>query len=130
MVTLEQEKIAKRVLDCAFEVHSHLGAGLLENAYQQCLVYELRQAGLYVEEEKEMPLVYKEMTLGYGYKIDILVERDKLIIENKSVSELNDIHLAQIMSYMKLSDISLGFLFNFNVKSFQDGIKRVIRSKK
>jgi GxxExxY protein len=125
MITQEQERIAKKVLDCAFMVHSNLGPGLLESAYQKCLLYELQQAGLFVEEEKPVPLIYKGIHLDCGYRIDILVERDKLIIENKAVSELADIHLAQILSYMKLSDISLGFLLNFNVRSFKDGIKRV-----
>ena len=126
MVTQEQEQIAKIVLNCAFRVHTELGAGLLENAYQKCLVYELRQEGLFVEEEKPMPVDYKGIVMDCGYRVDILVEQDKLIIENKSVSELTDIHLAQIINYMKISDISLGFLFNFNVKSFAKGIKRVV----
>jgi GxxExxY protein len=126
MVTQEQERIAKKVLDCAFEVHSNLGPGLLENAYRKCLSYELQQAGLFVEEEKPMPLIYKGVYLDCGYRIDILVERNKLIIENKTVSKLAEIHLAQILSYMKLSNISLGFLLNFNERSLKDGIKRVI----
>jgi GxxExxY protein len=125
MVTQEQENIAKIVLDCAFMVHSGLGPGLLENAYQKCLLYELQQAGLFAEEEKTVPLIYKGVHIDCGYRIDIVVERDKLIIENKTVSELTDIHLAQILSYMKLSNISLGFLLNFNVRSFKNGIKRV-----
>ena len=126
MITQEQEYIAKKVLDCSFAVHSALGPGLLESAYQKCLLYELQQAGLFVEEEKPVPLIYKGVHLDCGYRIDILVERDKLIIENKAVSELTDIHLAQILSYMKLSNISLGFLLNFNVKSLKNGIKRVV----
>jgi GxxExxY protein len=126
MITQEQEYIAKKVLDCSFTVHSALGPGLLESAYQKCLLYELQQAGLFVEEEKPVPLIYKGVHLDCGYRIDILVERDKLIIENKAVSELTDIHLAQILSYMKLSNISLGFLLNFNVRSLKNGIKRVV----
>lgn len=98
----------------------------MESTYQKCLLYELSLKGLFVEEEKPMPLIYKEKVIDCGYRIDILVERDKLIIENKSVSELTDIHLAQMLSYMKLSGVSLGFLFNFNVKSFKNGIKRVV----
>lgn len=126
MITSEQEVIAKKVLDCAFEVHSVLGAGLLESTYQKCLVYELRNIGLFVEEEKSMPIVYKGVKIECGYRIDILVEKNKLIIENKAVSELIDIHLAQILSYMKLSGISLGLLLNFNVRSLKSGIKRVV----
>jgi len=125
MVTIEQERIAKIVLDCAFAVHSELGAGLLEKTYQKCLVFELKSKGLFVEEEKVLPVIYKDIDIDCGYKIDLLVE-NKLIIENKSVSEFTDVHLAQILTYMKLSDISLGFLFNFNVKSFRNGIKRVV----
>ena len=126
MVTEEQEKISKIVLDCAYEVHTQLGPGLLESAYQICLLYELRNKGLYIEEEKPLPVIYKNITIDCGYRIDILVEHDKLIIENKAVKELTDIHLAQILSYMRLSNISLGFLFNFNTRHFKDGIKRVV----
>ncbi|MDR1955672.1 MAG: GxxExxY protein [Treponema sp.] len=126
MVSKEQERIAAKVLDCAFIVHSELGPGLLEKAYQMCLMYELQNSGLYVESEKPLPLMYKGVTIDCGYRLDILVERDKLIIENKSVQEFNAIHLAQLLNYMRLSGISLGFLFNFNVKSFKDGFKRVV----
>jgi GxxExxY protein len=126
MITQEQEYIAKQVLDCAFEVHSNLGPGLLENAYRKCLSYELQQKGLFVEEEKSVPLIYKEVYMECGYRIDILIEHNKLIIETKAVSEFTDIHLAQILSYMKLSEISLGFLLNFNVRSLKNGIKRVV----
>ena len=126
MVTEEQEKIAKIVLDCAFEVHNELGPGLLESTYQSCLVYELKNKGLFVEEEKLLPIKYKNLSIDCGYRIDILVEYNKLIIENKSVKTIADIHLSQILTYMKLSNISLGFLFNFNVRHLKDGIKIVV----
>jgi len=126
MITKTQEEIAKTVIDCAFKVHRELGPGLMENAYQKCLVYELNEANLFVEEEKIMPLVYKGELIDCGYRVDILVENDQIIIENKAVSEVTDIHLAQLMSYMKLSGISLGFLFNFNVRLLKNGIKRVV----
>jgi GxxExxY protein len=126
MVTEEQEKLSKKVLDCAFEVHSQLGAGLLESVYQTCLQYELQKSGVFVEVEKMLPIIYKDITLNSLYRIDMLIEKDKILIENKSVAALTDIHLAQIMTYMKLSKISLGFLFNFNVPHFKDGIKRVV----
>ncbi|MDR1248306.1 MAG: GxxExxY protein [Treponema sp.] len=126
MVTQEQERIAKIVLDSAFEVHSCLGPGLLESAYQTCLLGELKERGVFVESEKPLPIIYKGMYLDCAYRIDILVERDKLLIENKSVREINDVHVAQILSYLRLSGISLGFLFNFNVRSFKDGIHRVV----
>ena len=126
MVTDVQERLAKIVLDCAFEVHTQLGSGLLENVYQTCLVYELRNKGLFIEEEKQLPIVYKKNTIDCGYRIDILVEHNQLIIENKSVKQISDIHLSQILTYMKLSNISLGFIFNFNVRHLKDGIKRVV----
>ena len=126
MVTEEQERIAKKVLDCAYEVHTQLGPGLLESAYQACLIYELKSNGLYIEKEKQIPVLYKNMTIDCGYRIDIVVEHNKLIIENKAVKELTDIHLSQILTYMKLSGISLGFLFNFNERHLRNGIKRVV----
>jgi GxxExxY protein len=126
MITDEQEKIAKTALDAAFEVHSYLGPGLLESAYQACLLYELRERGIFAESEKPLPVVYKGVRIDCGYRIDVLVESDKVIIENKSVKELHEAHLAQLLNYMKLSGVSLGFLFNFNVRSFKDGIRRVV----
>jgi len=122
---MEREKIFKKVLDCAFRVHTELGPGLLESAYEQCLKYELEQHGLKVESQKPMPLVYKEVKLDIGYRMDLLVE-DQIVIEIKSVESLNDVHLAQILTYQKLSNCKLGLLVNFNVKSLKDGIKRVI----
>jgi GxxExxY protein len=126
VISKKQEDIAKKVLDCAFEVHSHLGPGLLESAYQTCLLYELQQLGLFVEVEKPMPIIYKGQTIECGYRIDMLVEKDMLVIENKAVQSFNELHLAQILSYMRLSNITLGFLFNFNVRHFKDGFKRVV----
>jgi len=125
MVTSEQERLAKKVLDCAFAVHSELGPGLLESTYQKCLAYELQQAGIFVETEKDLPVWYKEIEIDCGYRVDMLIEHDQLIIENKAVKEFMDIHLAQLLTYLQLSDISLGFLFNFNVQHFKNGIKRV-----
>jgi GxxExxY protein len=126
MVTEEQEKLAKIVLDCAFTVHTQLGPGLLESTYQACLAYELRNNGLYIEVEKSFPVFYKNFAVDCGYRIDILVEHNKLIVENKAVKQFSDIHLAQILTYMRLSGISLGFILNFNVRHFKDGIKRVV----
>jgi len=126
MVTEEQEILAKTVLDCAFNVHSELGPGLLENVYKKCLVYEIRNSGIFVEEEKVLPVIYKNVSIDCGYRIDLLVDHNKLIIENKAVKQLADIHLSQILTYMKLINVSLGFVFNFNVQHFKDGIKRVV----
>jgi GxxExxY protein len=127
---LEQERIAKIVLDAAFEVHSYLGPGLLESAYQTCLLGELKERGVFVESEKPLPVIYKGISIDCAYRIDILVERDKVLIENKSVKEIEDIHVAQLLSYLRLSGISLGFLFNFNVRSFKDGIRRIVLNDK
>ena len=122
---MEIEKIFKLTLDCAFMVHTELGPGLLESAYEECLRYELLQIGLRVERQKALPLVYKEVKLDAGYRIDLLVE-NKVIVEIKSVEKMNEVHLAQIITYQKLSGCKLGLLVNFNVKRLKDGIKRVI----
>ena len=119
------EKIFKAVLDCSFDVHTNLGPGLLESAYEHCLYYELLKRGLHVEKQIPLPLIYKEVKLDAGYRIDLLVE-SKVIIEIKSVDSLCDIHLAQILTYLKLSKCKLGLLANFNVTHFKDGIRRVI----
>jgi GxxExxY protein len=123
---MNSEEIFKMVLDCSFRVHSGLGPGLLESAYEECLFYEIRQAGLFVEKQKPLPLIYKEVNLEIGYRIDLLVEK-QIIIEIKSVEALNEVHMAQILTYMKLSSCKLGLLVNFNVRHLKDGIKRVIK---
>ena len=122
---MDIEKIFKMILDCSFKVHTALGPGLLESAYENCLYYELQQSGLYVEKQKPLPLVYKEVKLEAGYRIDLLVE-NKVIVEIKSVESLADLHMAQIITYLKLSGCKLGLLANFNVRHLKDGIKRVI----
>ena len=119
------ERIFKIVLDCSFKVHTALGPGLLESSYEECLYYELKQSGLIVQKQKPLPLIYEEVKLEIGYRVDLLVE-NKVIVEIKSVESLADIHMAQILTYMKLSGCKLGLLVNFNVRSLKDGIKRVI----
>ena len=119
------EKVFKEVLDASFKVHSALGPGLLESAYEECLYYELQKSGLYVVKQKPLPLVYEEVKLEIGYRVDLMVE-NKVIIEIKSIDSLADIHLAQILTYLKLSGCKLGLLVNFNVKHLKEGIKRVI----
>ena len=119
------ELIYKTVLDCAFEVHNELGIGLLESSYKTCLAYELRQRGLNIEVEKSIPIIYKGIDINCGYRADIIVE-NKIIIELKSIDKLNDIHLSQIITYMKLSKIKLGLLVNFNERYLKNGIKRVV----
>nr|MBD3622905.1 GxxExxY protein [Sunxiuqinia sp.] len=122
---LSGEDIFKLIRNCAFKVHSALGPGLLENAYKECLMNELMEPGLKAERQKPLPLIYKEVKLEAGYRVDLLVE-DCIIIEVKAVDELSDIHLAQILTYLKLSKCKFGFLENFHVKLLEHGIKRVI----
>ncbi len=123
---MTDEEVFKKILDCSFAVHTALGPGLLENAYEECLFYELKQAGLKVERQKALPLVYKQVKLDAGYRVDLLVE-DKVIVELKAIEgSFHDVHYAQILTYMKLAKIRLGLLINFNVKSLKDGIKRMI----
>ena len=122
---MEKESIFKRILDCSFKVHSALGPGLLESAYTECLYYDLVESGLKVEKQKPLPLVYKTVHLEAGYRIDLFVEKC-IVIEVKSIDALAEIHMAQILTYLKLSNCHLGLLANFNVLHLKDGIKRVI----
>jgi GxxExxY protein len=115
------------IITAAFKVHSTLGAGLLEGAYKVCLKHELQQQGLHVLSEVGMPIVYGEVTLDSGYRIDLLVER-AVIVELKSVAQLASIHRAQLLTYLKLSKVSLGLLLNFNSAHLKDGIIRMINS--
>ena len=105
-------------------MHRSLGPGLLESAYKECLFYRIKKEGFIVEKEKPMPLIYEEVKLDCGYRIDLLVE-GKVVIEIKSVDALNEIHLAQTLTYMKLGKYKLGLLINFNVSLLKDGIRRV-----
>ncbi len=124
----EKEKfnaLSGQVIGMAIDVHNALGPGLLESCYKECLWHKITKSGLYVEKEKPMPLVFEEIKLECGYRIDLLVE-NKIVIEIKSVEALNDIHLAQTLTYLKLGRYRLGLLMNFNVVRLKDGIKRVI----
>ena len=103
---MTENKISQKIIGCAIQVHKELGSGLLESSYEECLYDELVQSGLFVEKQKPLPLVYKEVKLDCGYRLDLLVEK-KVIIEVKSVEALNDIHMAQILTYLKLSKIAL-----------------------
>lgn len=122
---MTENEIANGIIGCALEVHKALGPGLLESAYQECLFYKLSKDGFYVLKEKSMPLVFEEVHLDCGYRIDLLVE-NKVVIELKSVEALNDVHLAQILTYLKLGDYKLGLLMNFNVSLLKNGIRRVV----
>ena len=120
-----ENEISEKIIGCAIQVHRELGPGLLESSYEACLYYELVQSGLFVERQKPLPIIYKDVNLDCGYRLDLLVE-NKVIVELKSVEELNDINLAQVLTYLKLSKCKLGLLMNFNVLLLKDGIKRIV----
>lgn len=122
---MAENEIANKVIGIAIDVHKALGPGLLESAYKECLHYKIVESGLFVEKEKPMPLIFEEVKLDCGYRIDLLVER-KLVIELKSVDALNDIHLAQTLTYLKLGNYKLGLLINFNVLLLKSGVRRVV----
>jgi len=121
---MHENEIGTLILDAAFKVHKELGPGLLESTYQACLSYECINQPLFVETQVPLPVVYKAVKLDCGYRIDLRAEH-KVIVEVKSVESLNDVHLAQLLTYLKLSGCKLGYLINFNVKFLKDGIKRV-----
>lgn len=122
---MEINQLTEQILKCAYKVHTALGPGLLESAYEECLYYELKMSGLIVEKQKPMPLIYEEVKLDIGYRIDLLVE-NKVVLEIKAVDAFNDIHVAQVITYLKLSKCKIGLLINFNVSSLKNGIKRLI----
>ena len=122
---MHENNIGTLILDAAFQVHKELGPGLLESTYEHCLAFELLTQELNIETQLALPVVYKNVKLDCGYRIDIRVEQ-KVIVEVKSVETLNDVHLAQVLTYMKLSGCKLGYLINFNVKQLKDGIRRLV----
>lgn len=122
---MTENEISEIKIGNAISVHRSLGPGLLESAYKECLYYKLLNGGLMVEKEKPMPLIFEEVKLECGYRIDLLVE-EKVVIEIKSVEVLNDVHFAQTLTYMKLGSYKLGLLINFNVLLLKDGIKRLV----
>ena len=122
---MEEERTGKCVIEAALKVHSALGPGLLESAYQACLAHELIQAGLGVEREVGLPIHYQGNTLDVGYRIDLWINKN-VVIEIKAVEKLMPIHSAQLLSYLRLSNCRLGFLLNFNVVHMRDGIKRLV----
>jgi len=121
---MEINQLTEQILKCAYSVHSALGPGLLESAYEACLYFELQQTGLMVERQKSLPLVYKEVKLDAGYRMDLLVE-GRVVIEIKSIEAFTDVHIAQVITYLKLSGCKIGLLLNFNVSSLKNGIKRL-----
>ena len=119
------DRLSNRVIGCALEVHRHLGPGLLESTYEQCLAHELKVEDIPFKLQCPLPVQYKGIKLDCGYRIDLLVD-DRIIIELKSVERVLPIHQAQLLTYMKLSTISIGLLLNFNVKFMRSGIKRMV----
>ena len=117
--------LSYQIIGASYKVHSALGPGLLESAYKECLYYVLAKEGLFVEKEKALPLVFEKVKLEAGYRIDLLVE-NKLVIEIKAVEAFTDVHMAQVLTYLKLSGCKLGLLLNFNVADMKKGIKRII----
>jgi GxxExxY protein len=122
---ISENDISRIVYEAGFLVHKTLGPGLLESAYEECMFYELNKHNLLVEKEKPMPLIYDEVKLDVAYRLDFLIEK-KFVLEIKSVETLNDVHLAQILTYLRLSNCKLGMLINFNTLQFKNGVKRVI----
>ncbi len=122
---MNENEVSKVIFDSGLKVHRQLGAGLLESAYEECLYYELQKSGLLIEKQKPKPLIYDDIKLDIGYRIDLLVER-KVVVEIKSVESLNEIHIDQVLTYLKLSNCKLGLLINFNSVLFKNGVKRLI----
>ncbi|STD14228.1 GxxExxY protein [Chryseobacterium carnipullorum] len=122
---ISENDISRMVYEAGYRVHKTLGPGLLESAYEECMFYELNKHELLVEKQKPMPLVYDEVKLDVGYRLDFLIE-SKFVLEIKSVESLNDVYLAQILTYLRLSNCKLGMLINFNTLQFKNGVKRVI----
>ena len=122
---MREDLLTKTIIGLAIDINRVLGPGLLESACKECLFYKIAKAGFTVEKEKAIPVVFEGIKLDCGYRIDILVE-NSLVLELKSIESLTDIHLAQILTYMKLGDYRFGLLMNFNVLRLKDGIKRVV----
>ena len=121
----EINKITSIIIGCAIEVHKKLGPGLLESTYMACLYYELIKTGLCVQQQVGLPLIYKEINMEIGYRLDLLVE-NKVVVEIKSLDALNEVHTAQVLTYLKLSNAKVGLLMNFNVLRLTDGLIRFI----
>jgi GxxExxY protein len=119
------DQTSRRIIGAAIEVHRHLGPGLLESAYQSCLVFELKQLDLKVEEQKPLPVVYKQVRLDCGYRLDVVVD-DEIIVEIKAIEKLLPIHEAQLLSYLRIAKKRVGLLMNFHVPVLKDGLKRIV----
>ena len=123
----EEDRLSKDIIGAAIEVHRHLGPGMLESAYEKCLCKELEIRNIEFEKQKPLAVVYKGITLDCGYKLDVVVE-GKVILELKFVNKFESIHDAQLLTYLKIADLKLGILINFNVPVLKDGIKRIVNN--
>ena len=121
---MTENEVSKEIVDAALKIHKQLGPGLLETAYEECLAYELKKRDLRIEQQKALPLTYEKVKFETGYRIDLLVE-NKVIVEIKAIDAMNDVHMAQILTYLKLSNCKLGLLINFNVALLKHGLRRV-----
>jgi GxxExxY protein len=121
----EEDRLSEKIIGLAIEVHRQLGPGLLESAYRQCLCYELQKGGVLVEMEKSMPVLYKEIKIDQGYRIDLLVT-NLVVVEVKAIDSLTNVHTAQLLTYLRLGDYRLGLLINFNVTLLKNGVRRII----
>ncbi len=124
---MNENELSFKIIGIALELHKNIGPGLLESTYENALAYDLRENGLLVQQQVPMPFIYKEVKMDIGYRLDLLVE-NKLIIEIKSVENLAPVHYAQLLTYLKLSDLKLGLLINFNSKLLKDGIHRLVNN--
>ena len=124
---MTENELSFKVIGIALELHKSIGPGLLESAYENALAYDLRESGLSVQQQVPMPFIYKEVKMDIGYRLDLLVE-NKIIIEIKSVENLAPVHYAQLLTYLKLSDLKLGLLMNFNSKLLKEGIHRIVNN--
>lgn len=123
---MTEEEIIKIVLDEAFYIHSSIGPGMLEKVYKTCLAYRLRKRGLFVEEEKPIPVVFEEVRMECGYRADLVVER-KVIVDTKNAEAIAEIHVAQVLTYLRFLELRYGLILNFRTVRLKDGIKRVLR---
>ncbi len=124
---MTENYLSNKIIGIAIELHKKLGPGLLESAYENALAYDLKEIGLDIKQQVSMPFVYKEIKLDIGYRLDLLIE-DKVIVEIKSVESLAPVHYAQLLTYLKLSNLKLGLLINFNTKLLKEGIHRIVNN--
>jgi len=124
---MTENEITEILIGCAIKVHSKFGPGLLESAYEECTSYELTKAGVFIERQKPLPLIYEEIKMECGYRLDLLVAK-KVVAEIKSVEAINDIRLAQVLTFLRVTGCKVGLLINFNVLRLKDGIKRVVNN--